>query len=34
MQSFALIGLLAALFTAGVTAGPHKRWELVINKFV
>jgi hypothetical protein len=27
MQSFALVALLGALFTTGVTAGPYKRYE-------
>jgi len=27
MQSFALVTLLGALFTTGVTAGPFKRYE-------
>ena len=34
MQYFALLALLAALFTTGVTAGPYKRWGLINNKFV
>ena len=33
MQSFALVGLLAALFTSGVTAGPYKRWGIHELKF-
>jgi len=32
MQSFALVGLVAALFTSGVSAGPYKRWGLINNK--
>ena len=32
MQSFALVGLLAALFTSGVTAGPYKRWGFTNKK--
>jgi len=32
MQSFALVGLLAAFFTSGVTAGPYKRWVFINNK--
>ena len=32
MQSFALVGLLAVLFTSGVTAGPYKRWGFIDEK--
>jgi len=32
MQSFALVTLLAALFTTGVTAGPYKRYVIVTKK--
>jgi len=32
MQSFALVGLLAALFTTGVSAGPYKRLGFINKK--